>query len=93
MKRETNEGMNTFDQVWQRIVELEGSEFRQVRGKVFTYKMVGNSLVPSTTNYLIPKSQIQKALERMPIDGPGAISDLIAPSYLFALLTDTRIRE
>lgn len=83
--------MITFDQVWQRVVELEGCEFRQVRGKVFTYKMVGNSLVPSTTNYLIPKSQFEKAWERMPVKGPAAISDLIGPSYLFALLMDTRI--
>jgi hypothetical protein len=83
--------MRSFEQVWQQIVELEGNEFRQVRGKVFTYKMSGNALIPSTTNYLIPRSQVEKAWERMPVKGPGAISDLIAPSYLFALLTDVRI--
>lgn len=83
--------MKPFEQVWQHIKELEGSEFRQVRGKTFTYSVSSNTIIPSTTNYLIPRSQIEKAWARMPVTGPGALSDLIAPSYLFAILTDSRI--
>jgi hypothetical protein len=75
-----------FEEIWQSIVGQEGSEYRQVRGKKFTYKVSGNALIPSTTNYIIPKSQIEKAWNRMPIKSPGEISDLIAPSYLYAIL-------
>ena len=77
--------MSTFEQTWQRIVKWEGADFQQVRGKVFSYTMSSNALVPSTTNYLIPRSRVEKAWERMPVTGPGAISDLVAPSYLFAI--------
>ncbi|RTE09619.1 hypothetical protein [Paenibacillus whitsoniae] len=83
--------MKSFESVWLRIVAHEDSEFRQVRGKTFKYKMNGNAIVPNTTNYLIAKSQIERAWERMPVRGPGEISDLIAPSYLFAILADERI--
>ena len=83
--------MSAFVQIWKRIVEYEGSEFRQVRGKTFTYTVSGNALVPSTTNYLIPRSQIEKAWKRMPVAGPGGLQDLVAPSYLYAILSDPRI--
>ncbi|RJE85215.1 hypothetical protein D3P07_21870 [Paenibacillus sp. 1011MAR3C5] len=83
--------MGSFEQIWKRIVELEGNEFRQVRGKIFTYKISGDSFIPSTTNYIVPRSQLEKAWQRMPLEGPGAISDLVAPSYIFALLMDTRV--
>lgn len=83
--------MSTFDQVWKRIVELEGAEFRQVRGKVFTFKLSGTALIPSTTNYLVPRSQVEKAWSRMPVIGPGALQDLIAPSYLYAIISDPRV--
>ncbi|MFD1130613.1 hypothetical protein ACFQ3J_20940 [Paenibacillus provencensis] len=85
--------MKSFDDVWQIIVEQEGSEFQQVRGKIFTYQTVGNAITPSTTNYIISRSQLEKAWKRMPVNGPGEFQDLIGPSYLFAILTDPRIPQ
>lgn len=38
-----------------------------------------------------PNLEIEKAWERGPVTGPGALSDLVGPSYLFAILTDVRI--
>lgn len=84
--------ISPFELIWQRIVDEVGNEFRQIRGKSFTYKLSGNkAIVPSTTNYLIPKTQFEKAWQRMPVKGPGALQDLIAPSYLYAILADPRI--
>ncbi|SEB27566.1 hypothetical protein [Paenibacillus sp. 276b] len=83
--------MLEFELVWQKILELEGEEFWQLRGKGFKYKVSGNSLILSTTNYSIPKSQAEAAWRKMPLKGPGQINDLVAPSYLFALLSDTRV--
>lgn len=39
----------TLEMIWQRIMENEGSEFRQIRGRTYTYKLAGYNLVPSTT--------------------------------------------
>ncbi|WP_258297655.1 hypothetical protein [Paenibacillus peoriae] len=83
--------MLEFDLVWQKIIELEGEEFWQVRGKGFNYKVSGNTLFLSTTNYSISRSQVEAAWKRMPVEKPSQLKDLVAPSYLFALLTDTRI--
>lgn len=83
--------MNSLVEVWQRVMEYRGNQFLQKSGKAFTYKISGDALKPSTTNYLVPKSQFEKAWDRLPLNGPGEINDLIAPSYLYALLTDHRI--
>jgi hypothetical protein len=83
--------MNSFGEVWSCIISLEGSEFQQVRGKQFTYTVKGEYIIPNTTRIRIPKSYFEKAWNRMPLTGPGAVQDLIAPSYLFAVLTDPRI--
>jgi hypothetical protein len=84
--------MAGFDEVWHRIVALRGETFRQRRGKPFTYAVSGNSLKPSTTNRQLPRSHFARAFERAPLDGPGQLQDLQGPSYLFAILTDPRIR-
>lgn len=83
--------LKTFEEIWKRIVELEGSEFWLVKGKVFTYKVSGNQIIPSTTDFPVQQNQFEKAWERMPVKGPGVIKDLMAPSYLFAILSDTRV--
>jgi hypothetical protein len=84
--------MSGFDDVWQRIVTLRGETFRQKRGKPFTYMVSGDSLTPSTTNRQVPRSHFAEAFARLPVDGPGQLQDLQGPSFLFAILTDPRVR-
>jgi hypothetical protein len=74
-----------------RIVDHAGATFRQLRGKEFTYVIHQRSLVPSTTNRRVPLSQFVEAAARAP-QGPGELHDLQGPSYLFAIVTDPRIR-
>ena len=85
------DGMAGFDVVWQRIVTLEGQPFCQMRGKAFRYRVSGNSVVPSTANRQLARSQFARAYERAPLRGPGQLQDLQGPSYLFAILTDPRV--
>lgn len=82
-----------IDTVWDRIEGLDGETFRQKRGQPFTYSISGRSLYPSTTNQALPKSQFAKALEFVPIAGPGVINHLRGPSYLWAILMDPRVRR
>ena len=65
--------------------------FRQVRGREFTYTVEGNGIRPSTTDFLIARSQFDRALARVPISRVAEVQDLFGPSYLFAILTDRRI--
>jgi hypothetical protein len=85
--------MVDIDAVWERIRHHSDETFYQVRGKSFTYSIRGNSLKPDRTNRQLTQSQFAKALERLPVSGPGALQDLQGPSYIYAILMDPRIRE
>jgi hypothetical protein len=80
-----------FGEIWGRIEHCQGEVFYQKRGKGFTYIVQSGCVVPNTTTRLLPKSHFEKAVNRMPLAGPGGIQDLQGPSYLFAILTDPRI--
>ena len=77
--------------IWERICRHEGETFRQIKGKEFTYTVNGNSIKLSTTNYNIAKSTFEKALAFLPLENTVPIQHLSAPSYLYAILTDSRI--
>ncbi|WP_088006836.1 hypothetical protein [Indiicoccus explosivorum] len=82
-----------IDEVWNRIIKYDGQEFTQIRGQKFTYKVAGNSLVLSTTNHAISRRTLEKAFQFVPLENTVPIQNLFAPSYLFALLNDERIRQ
>jgi hypothetical protein len=42
---------------------------------------------------MISRTAIEKAVARCPLDSTTSIQDLSAPSYIYALLTDPRIRR
>lgn len=81
------------EKIWSRIIENEGENFKQIKGKEFTYRIVGNGLQLSTTNQMISKSVIENAIELLPIENTVPFQHLRAPSYLCAILTDKRIIE
>jgi hypothetical protein len=85
--------MDTFTPIWDRIAANAGAEFRQKTGRPFTYSLVGNAIVPSTTNRMLARSQFHQAHQRSPLQGPGQLQDLQGPSYLFAVLTDPRVAQ
>lgn len=81
------------DKIWARIIENEGQTFKQIKGKEFTYKIVGNGIKLSTTNQIVSKSVFEKAIQLLPVENTVPLQHLRAPSYLFAILTDNRIIE
>lgn len=85
--------MPNFDEIWGRIERHAREEFRQKRGRVFTYKVRGRSLKPSTVNRNIPRSHFEQACGLVPLGGPGQINHLQGPAYIFGILMDSRIRQ
>jgi len=82
----------SFESVWQRISSMEGEQFSTIRGKQFTYEVSGNILIPSIdSQFQLHKSNFKKAFERGRTTGPGAISDVHGPSYVWAILHDDRV--
>ncbi|MEK4343177.1 hypothetical protein [Brevibacillus sp. FSL L8-0710] len=82
-----------IEMVWDRIKDSEGQIFRQLRGGEFTYEVKGNVIVLSRTNRSVSKSTFQEALKYVPLENTVPVQKLQAPSYLFAILMDARIRK
>jgi hypothetical protein len=84
----------SIEVVWRRLTQFEGHDFNTIRGKPFKYEISGSIFIPSRTDFNIGKSDFEKALELVPIGGPGEISDLVrGSSYIWAVLHDSRIRQ
>jgi hypothetical protein len=84
----------SFAEIWKRILFCEGEEFKTDTNLPFTYEINGNSLFPSRTEYNIPKTEIAKAYELVPISSPNIITKLVrGPSYIWAILHDERISK
>ena len=89
-----SESERSIDVIWLRLRSMEGEAFETKTGKPFTYEISGNIFHPSRTKYNIAKADFQKALDLVPIEGPGTISDLVRGSaYIWAVLHDHRVRR
>lgn len=82
-----------IDELWERIIGLEGEKFYQIRGGDFTYIVKGNGIELSRTNRSISKTTFNEALKYVPIENTVPLQHLQAPSYLFAILMDKRVRK
>ena len=78
--------------VWSRIASHAGETFHQMRGKPFTYAMNDIYIELKSTNQNIPKKHIAEALKLVPLQNTVPVQHLRAPSYIYAILTDPRIR-
>lgn len=85
--------MISIDTIWARIVANEGETFRQIRGKEYTYEVVGSSIIPEGINQNISISQFEKAIDHLPLESTAEIQHLRGPSYIFSILMDPRIRR
>lgn len=91
-KREVSGMLKDIEQVWNRMIDYEGEVFSQIKGGKFTYAVKGNSIILSRTNRSISKSVFEKALKLVPLENTVPVQGLQAPSYLYAILTDERIK-
>jgi hypothetical protein len=84
--------MISADAVWHRIARTQGATFQQKLGKPFKYSVSDRTIHLSTTSWHISRTAIEKALTLVPLDGPSTVNHLPAPSYVYGILMDTRIR-
>lgn len=79
--------------VWRRITAHAGETFTQIRGGTFTYDVRGDYLHLDRTNQAIPRKHIEEALTLVPLANTVPVRHLRAPSYIYAILVDPRIRQ
>jgi hypothetical protein len=84
------------ESVWQRVRNHQGEEFRTATKLPFTYEIEGAGIwffrEGRRVNRKLSRAQFDEAVARCPLTSTTEIKDLIDYPYLFALLTDARIR-
>ena len=85
-------GAPDFDEVWERIRKHERAFFQTRLGVWFSYRLEGDVLLPSRTEFRIPRSDFALAYPLLPLPTPGKINRLVTgASYVYAILHDERI--
>lgn len=85
--------MNEYNLIWTNILKHEGEQFYTVTGKPCCYKISGNQIILQNTKRIIPRSNIERALEVVnPTVSELEKINLQGPSYIMAIISDSRIR-
>jgi hypothetical protein len=79
--------------VWKRIEDRAGAEFQMIRGGAFRYSIIAGHVIPNRTRQQIPKSHFKEALHLVPLANTVALQHLRGPSFIYAILMDSRIRQ
>ncbi len=84
------------ERAWQRVIEHQGAEFRTASGLAVTHVVDGTGVWffrdGQRVNRRLSRAQFDEAVRRCPLRKTTDINDLIDYPYLFALLTDARVR-
>ena len=89
--------LRKIEQAWARIEQHAGEIFTTVRGKEFTYS-VGGKPTPWHVTLMhlrlnMPHGDLSRALDAWPVDGPSRLPTVAQPSYVYAIVSDPRIRK
>ena len=89
-------GQNVAESVWHRIKSHQGEEFKTATGKSLTYAVEGAGIWffrdGRRVNRKLTRTQVEVAISLCPLTRTTEIKHLMDYPYLFALLTDARIR-
>ena len=85
-----------IEQVWCRILDLEGETFQTATGLEFTYEVVSDhEIVPyrdGNPKWKLSKEVFRKALNFSVFSGKEFTNNIIGSSYVAGILNDYRIR-
>jgi len=87
---------NLPETIWQRIIRHQGEQFQTVSGLPLTFEVEGSGIWffrdGKRVNRKLTRTQFEVALSRCPLSRTTEIKDLMDYPYVFAVLSDKRIR-
>ena len=87
--------MPKFDHIWAKSRSHAGKPFRTKQNLPFSYKIASENVITiirPTFERSVSRATFEQAYSRgLPMYGPSEITDLQAPSYVWAILHDRRI--
>ena len=85
-------GAPDFEEIWKRIQAHEREFFQTRLGQWFTYRIDDEQVLPSHTDFRIPRRDFELAYPLLPIPTPGKLNRLVTgASHVWAILHDPRI--
>ncbi len=81
-----------MDDIWEKIKLHQGEIFHTVRGLKFTYKVRGETVIHTRSKSTLSRSDFEKAICLAPQKPSDLHNDVTGPSYVYAIITDSRIR-
>ena len=84
----------TIDELWKRIVELEGETIYIATGLAFTYEVIDHQIQSyrdGRTRWKLSKNLFVKALKFPKYSGADFNNTIIGSSYVAGILNDERI--
>ncbi len=87
----------TIDELWNKIVELEGETFYTATGLEFTYEVIDDHRIQpyrnGKTRWVLSKNLFDKAMKFPKYSGSEFSNAIIGSSYVAGILNDKRIRK
>lgn len=81
-----------LEEIWSRIAALEGEFLRTHQGRLFTFRIAGDELLPSHSDLRIPRADFERVLPMLPLLDPRKIAKHVTGyPYVAALLADPRV--
>ena len=87
--------LGNIDDVWKKVVELEGEIFHTATGLPFTYKVIDDHQIKpyreGKSRWTISKALIEKAMAQPRWNGAEFNKTIVASSYVAGILNDARL--
>ncbi len=80
-----------MDGIWEKVKLHQGETFHTVRGLEFTYKVNGETVIHTRSKATLSRSDFEKAVRLAPKKPSDLHNDVAGPSYVYAIITDSRL--
>ena len=81
-----------MDSIWEKVKQHQGEVFYTTTGLEFTYEVVDEKVIHSRSKATLSRSDFEKAVLLNPQKASDLHNDVSGPSYVYAIITDPRIR-
>ena len=81
-----------MDGIWEKVKQHQGETFQTVTGLEFTYTVIGEKVVHTRSKVTLSRSNFEKAVRLNPQKPSDLHNEVSGPSYVYAIITDTRLR-
>ena len=81
-----------MDSIWEKVKLHQGETFHTARGLEFSYRVSRETVIHTRSKATLSRSDFEKAIALAPQKPSDLHNDVAGPSYVYAIITDPRMR-